>query len=240
MTRKPKNKEMERAYMPLYIGRYFRKTRRFRDRHHGAYLMILMTLWEEGGSLPHDLEELRGLACSDPRTWPATWAKIAPFFTIKDGRVSHHFVTELLESFDEKRRSQVAGGKRSGAIHAEKQREIKARGRAKPGVSSSSKAKGFAPPSYEGEGQSLPERYREEFERILSAPHLVRRVRPESLQAVRDALVEFDGVTFKVSEACTDRQDWELICAQIEAWRYAIELAEQRTLRLVVNGGEST
>lgn len=222
--------------MPLYVGRYVRKTRRLKDRHHGAYLLILMTLWEEGGSLPHDLEELRNVACSDPRSWPKTWEKIAPYFTITEGRVTHHFVTELLADFDELRRSRVAGGKRAGAIHAEKQKKNKGHFRAQPEPSPSSKAKGFAPTSKEVEGQSLPERYREEFARILSAPHLERRCRPESLQVVRDALVEFDGVVFRVSERCDDRQDWELICEQVETWRYRIELAEQRVLRLVVNG----
>lgn len=236
MSRKPRNRPMERAFMPLYTGRYLRKTRLFKDRHHGAYFMILMALWESGGSLPFDEEDLRVLACADKRTWPTTWAKIRPFFTIHDGRISQHTVTELLEDFDELRRSRVAGGKRSGAKHAEKMKQIKGRRRAKLEDSSSIQAKGLDSPSNEGENPSLPDRYREEFERILSVQYLERMCKPESLQAVREALVDFDGTTFTVSEACCDADDWDLIRAQIESWRYRIQLSEQRVLRLIPGG----
>ena len=91
-------------------------------------------------------------------------------------------------------------------------------------------------PSYEAENPSLPDRYREEFDRILSAQYLERRCKPESLQAVREALVGFDGTTFTVSEACGDAGDWELIRTQVESWRYRIALSEQRVLRLIPGG----
>lgn len=231
MSRKRKDRLVERAYMPLYTGRYLRKTRRLRDRHHGAYLLILMALWEEGGSLPDDSEELRQIACSDKRTWAATWAKIRPYFSIHEGRVSQPMLTELLQDFDELRRSRVAGGKRSGAIHAEKQKKNKDRVRAEPGLSLSSKAKGFASPSEEGERQSLPDRYRDEFSRILTAPYLRRSCKPESLQAVQDSLVAFDGETFFVGEACEDASDWQRICEQVGNWRYRLALSDQRVLK---------
>ena len=235
MTRK-KNRPMERAFLPVYTGRYLRKTRRFKAIHHGAYTLLLYTLWEEGGSLPYDLEELRILACVDKRSWPSVWAMISPFFTIHDGRISQHTMTEVLEDFDAKRRSHVEGGKRSGAKHAEKMRKNKEGERAKPEDSLSSKAKGFASPSNEGERQSLSSDSRIEFGKILASQYLERRCKPESLLAVQAALAEHEGDTFRLTEPCSDARDWETIRAFFEAMRYRLELTEQRVLMFPAGG----
>ncbi|WP_287994211.1 DUF1376 domain-containing protein [Acidiphilium sp.] len=228
---------MERAFLPVYVGRYLRKTRRFKAIHHGAYTMLLYTLWEEGGSLPYDLDELRELACVDRRSWPSVWKVIGPFFTIHDGRISQHTMTEVLEDFDAKRRSHVEGGKRSGAKHAEKMRQIKARDRGQPEDSSSSKAKGFASPSYEGERQSLALDSRMKFAQMLCGQYLDRRCKQESLRAVQDALAEHDGNIFRVSEPCSDARDWETIRRYLaDVCRVRLELTEQRVLSFPLGG----
>lgn len=98
---------MANPYMPLYTGDYLRKTRRLTDREHGAYLLILFALWDEGGSIPFDLDDLKMIARvpSKTRNWETSvWPKIAPFFIISEGRLSHGRVTETLADLADKRK----------------------------------------------------------------------------------------------------------------------------------------
>lgn len=127
---------MANPYMPLYTGDYLRKTRRLTDREHGAYLLILMALWDEGGTLPFDLAELKAIARvpSKVRNWEETvWVKLAPFFVIENGKISHRRVIEILAEVHDKRKSYAERGhkgaqaKRKKAKHnsATKQAELK-------------------------------------------------------------------------------------------------------------------
>jgi uncharacterized protein YdaU (DUF1376 family) len=98
---------MANPYMPLYTGDYLRKTRRLTDREHGAYLLILMALWDEGGSLAFNLDDLKQIARvpAKTRNWETSvWPKIAPFFIISEGRISHGRVSETLADLADKRK----------------------------------------------------------------------------------------------------------------------------------------
>lgn len=109
-------------YMPLFIGDYMRKTRRLKAAEHGAYLLILMALWDEGGTLPNDQDELKAIARVS-RNWSAIWGKIERYFTISEGSISHAKVTELLEEASIKRQSYVERGRRGGRKSSKKRKE---------------------------------------------------------------------------------------------------------------------
>lgn len=114
---------MANPYMPLYTGDYLRKTRRLTDRQHGAYLLILMALWDEGGTLPFDMDELKAIARAPAkaRNWEeAVWDKIAPFFIIANGTISHARVTETLVEVHDKRKSYAERGRKGGAANRKK------------------------------------------------------------------------------------------------------------------------
>lgn len=137
---------MANPYMPLYTGDYLRKTRRLNDREHGAYLLIMMALWDEGGSLPYDLEELKQIARvpSKTRNWETTvWPKIAPFFTISEGRISQARVTETLAEVRDKRKSYAERGQKGGRANGKKRKQNNAAPQAELKPSSSNQTKGL-------------------------------------------------------------------------------------------------
>jgi uncharacterized protein YdaU (DUF1376 family) len=72
------------TWMPLYIGDYLRKTMHLTIDQHGAYLMLIMACWCDGGALADDDEHLAAI-CRVPI---ARWLKLRPtlmrFFTIDD------------------------------------------------------------------------------------------------------------------------------------------------------------
>ena len=234
-----RSKPMERAFMPLYTGRYLRKTRRLGAAEHGAYLLILMTLWEEGGTIPDDEIVLRRI-CNNPRNWSKIWTAIKPYFTIEGGHISQATLSEYLAEFERLRASRVRGGKRAGQIHAKKQKKNKATGQAEPEDSLSSKAKGFASP-LQGERQSLTAEDEDLFYRLLglieSRGFCSDR---RSLAQVRAALTGFDGRVFEVSERCDSARDWNTIVTHIRAQGHDLRLAEQRSFDLrLIEGGRS-
>lgn len=145
---------MSNAYMPLYTGDYLKKTRRLNDAEHGAYLLILMALWDEGGSLPYDQDELKAIAKSG-RNWPKIWAKIQGYFIISDGLILHQKVIDTLAETARKRQSYVARGQKGGRVKSKKSKENKGSDEAKLKPSSSNQAKGLVSPSKEGAYHSL-------------------------------------------------------------------------------------
>lgn len=132
-------------YMPLFIGDYMRKTRRLKAAEHGAYLLILMALWDEGGTLPNDQDELKAIARVS-RNWSAIWGKIERYFTISEGSISHAKVTELLEEASIKRQSYVERGRRGGRKSSKKRKENKDPKVAELKQGSSNQTKGLGSP----------------------------------------------------------------------------------------------
>lgn len=73
-------------YMQLYVGDYLSDTLHLTTEQHGAYLLLLMTMWRAGTELPNDPGKLARIARVSPKRWPAIWAEISGFFTV-DGDV---------------------------------------------------------------------------------------------------------------------------------------------------------
>ena len=132
-------------YMPFYTGDYLRKTRRLIDREHGAYLLILFAMWDEGGSLPHDMEELRIIAKVPKRArhWEETWSKLEPFFIITEGRIRHAKVDETLEQARVKRELRARSGALGGAAKQKNRKKNSGANLALPQQSYSNQTKGL-------------------------------------------------------------------------------------------------
>lgn len=115
---------MSAIYMPLYIGDYLKDTRHLTTEQHGAYLLLLMSMWSAGGTLKHDDKLLARMAgCT-----PARWAKISPevmdYFTVQNGELTHGRLTKEIEKAQEKANIRAQSGKRGGEATALKNKEL--------------------------------------------------------------------------------------------------------------------
>lgn len=61
--------------MPLYVGDYLADTAHFSTIEHGAYLLLIMHYWRNGG-LPNDDEALRQIARLSRHQWQKAFSKI--------------------------------------------------------------------------------------------------------------------------------------------------------------------
>jgi uncharacterized protein YdaU (DUF1376 family) len=226
------------AFMPLFTGRWLKKTRRLKGRHHGALFLICMALWDEGGALPYDLEELRDIARWDRRTWPAIWKTIEPFFTIQGGVIRQATVDELLAYWTSYREERSESGKRGGAKSAENRRKIKAPGEAElqPSNSKGNQTKGLGSPSYEGENpnRSVTDDDRLALERVVDMAFRQRGLSREAFAMLREPgiLEAADGPVLTLSEPPPDR-DLEILRREARSHGLTIRIAAQMTLRLV-------
>ena len=75
---------MKRPWMPLYVGDYLAKTTHLTTEQHGAYLLLILHYWANGG-LPHDENQLMAIAKMDAGKWYGNRVAIAKFFD-KDWR----------------------------------------------------------------------------------------------------------------------------------------------------------
>jgi len=102
-------------YMQFYVGDYIQKTLHLSTEQHGAYLLLLMALWNGDASLPNDPAKLARITRVSPKRWPAVWAEIAMFFTVDDGRISQDRLTKerqkVLSLSQERKHFGSLGGK---------------------------------------------------------------------------------------------------------------------------------
>ena len=86
-------------FMPIYVADYFADTRHLRAAEHGAYMLLLMTYWQNG-RLPTDDSRLAHIACMRPQEWAKAKPVIAAFFDLdwKHKRVEADIVKATLKA----------------------------------------------------------------------------------------------------------------------------------------------
>ena len=106
-------------FMPLYVGDYLADTTHLTCTEHGAYMLLLMSMWRNGGSLPSDDKNLARHA----RCTTGQWARMRPilieFFTVTDTTITHGRLTsELTRHSDavERQRERSSNGGRAKAL----------------------------------------------------------------------------------------------------------------------------
>jgi uncharacterized protein YdaU (DUF1376 family) len=110
-------------YMPLYVGDYLRDTARLSATQHGAYLLLLMDMWNHDGLLPDQPSIMAAIARVDPKSWPKVWRKIEPLFYKVDGG----WRQKRLQNEVEKAASKSAKRAAAGALGGER-KALKTRG----------------------------------------------------------------------------------------------------------------
>jgi uncharacterized protein YdaU (DUF1376 family) len=75
-------------WMPLYVADYLGDTQHLTTEQHGAYLLILMTLWRQGGRIPAEPAQLARIAGVGAQKWAALAKVLMPLLTVEDGFIS--------------------------------------------------------------------------------------------------------------------------------------------------------
>lgn len=132
--------------MQLYVGDYFRDTRRLTCEEHGAYLLLLLTMWAEDGRLPLDDKELSKLTLLPLKRWRSIKAKILPFFDVDGEEITHGRVLAELEKSKKKSAVRAAAGAAGGIANRRASAE-----------QNESKTKAIAPAIADAKQDGLPE-----------------------------------------------------------------------------------
>ena len=103
-------------FMPLFVADYLADTTDLSTEEHGAYLLLLMASWRNGGVLENDPQRLARTAKVPPKRWPAVWEAIARFFDVASDTVSQGRLVEELD----KARGRKAAASENGARGAAK------------------------------------------------------------------------------------------------------------------------
>jgi uncharacterized protein YdaU (DUF1376 family) len=105
---------MQRPWMPLYVGDYLAKTSHLTTIQHGAYLLLIMHYWANGGLPTTDLE-LMAIARMSPDQWACNCYAIAKFF---DSKWRHSRIDEeLIKSRNIREKRSLAGLKGAWTRH---------------------------------------------------------------------------------------------------------------------------
>lgn len=106
-------------FMQLYVGDYLADTLDLTTEQHGAYLLLLMTMWRHDAKLPNDPSKLSRIARVSARRWHMVWSQIGHFFyvdgdSIRNSRLDREH--QKASSISEKRSASGAAGGRAKAL----------------------------------------------------------------------------------------------------------------------------
>lgn len=73
--------------LPLWTDAYLADTGHLTTLEHGAYLLLLMTMWRNGGSLPNDDKRLARFARLTAGQWKRIKPTIMEFFTVEGDEI---------------------------------------------------------------------------------------------------------------------------------------------------------
>lgn len=101
-------------WMPLYVAKYIADTTLFTTEEHGAYLLLLLSAWRNGGVLPDDDRKLALVVKATPSRWRKLRDALASKFEIGDGVWRQKRLSALYEHATKTYASRVENGKRGG------------------------------------------------------------------------------------------------------------------------------
>lgn len=106
-------------FMQLYVGDYLADTLDLTTEQHGAYLLLLMTMWRHDAKLPNDPAKLSRIARVSARRWHMVWSQIEHFFYVEGESIRNNRLDrehQKASSISEKRRASGAAGGHAKAL----------------------------------------------------------------------------------------------------------------------------
>ena len=105
---------MSAPFMQLYVADYLGDTRHLTTEQHGAYLLLLMTMWRSDGVLPDDDKKLARIVGCTASRWAKIRDDVLAFFTAKGGQLTNRRLTIELKKASEKSIKRADAGTRGG------------------------------------------------------------------------------------------------------------------------------
>ncbi|MDH3740289.1 MAG: DUF1376 domain-containing protein [Hyphomicrobiales bacterium] len=105
-------------FMQLYVADYLADTRHLSTEQHGAYLLLLMTMWKAGGSLPAEPKKLARIAGVNTRRWHLIWSDIEDLFIIDGDTLTQKRLEQEYQKAVSKSEKRIAAGARGGRAKA--------------------------------------------------------------------------------------------------------------------------
>ena len=115
---------MSAPFMQLYVGDYLGDTRHLTTEQHGAYLLLLMTMWRSDGVLSDDPAKLARIAGLTVARWKRISDEIMAFFTPCEGGLTQARLAAELTIADEKSEKNSQAGRIGGRAKALKDKKV--------------------------------------------------------------------------------------------------------------------
>ena len=104
----------KQPFMQLYVGDYLADTTHLTCEQHGAYLLLLMTMWRHGATLPNDHKKLARITGLTPRKFASVWAEISQFFVVEGETISNERLQKEHQKATEKSQTRARAGSKGG------------------------------------------------------------------------------------------------------------------------------
>lgn len=104
--------------MQLYVSDFIGDTLSLSTEQIGAYMLLLMAMWNAKGSLPNDDAKLARIARLSLKKWKAISAEVMAFFDVSENAVTHNRLTFELQKSERQTESRAAAGAKGGAANA--------------------------------------------------------------------------------------------------------------------------
>ena len=111
-------------FMQLYVGDYLADTRHLTTEQHGAYLLLLMSMWKCGGTLPNDGKKLARIAGVSPRRWHLIAVDVMEFFDVESGKITQKRLVKEYQKAVSKREKRISSGSLGGKAKALKTNNV--------------------------------------------------------------------------------------------------------------------
>ncbi|WP_246707452.1 DUF1376 domain-containing protein [Mesorhizobium sp. NZP2077] len=104
--------------MQLYVSDFVGDTLQLSTEQIGAYMLMLMAMWNAGGRLPDDDAKLARVARLSLKKWRAISVDLLIFFEREGGEIGHKRLTKELHKAQVKSEARAAAGARGGVATA--------------------------------------------------------------------------------------------------------------------------
>lgn len=115
----------ERPFMQLYVSDYLGDTQHLSCEQHGAYMLLLMSMWNAGGSLPNDDQKLARIVRLSVKKWRALAPDVLCFFDVDGETLTHNRMTKELQKVQSRSEKRAAAGAEGGRAKARKDKEAR-------------------------------------------------------------------------------------------------------------------